>query len=137
MKVKLLFLMSLLVGFVSCNFSQGPAEKVAKEFIEAYYVKADFAKASSLADGLALAKLVEGIQLREGQAIDSSSHQPKVSTQLIHADSNDASSEGSHFLFKIKIQPPQVSPFLKKARLTLRERGDKGWRVTQFQDYDE
>lgn len=100
--------------------------------MESYYVDADLKEALTLADGLAREKVTSSLALREGQAIDASTHHPSISMKKM---SSQVSVDEAEFIYEITIKPSKMEPMRKKARITVRQR-DGVWKVTQFTDYN-
>ncbi|MBI2981277.1 MAG: hypothetical protein HYY44_03095 [Deltaproteobacteria bacterium] len=100
--------------------------------MEAYYVTADLQKAVPLASGLALEKIQSSLRLREGQAIDESTHRPRVSFKKTEGQVNG---DEAVYLFLVTIAPPDFQPIKKQSRLRIRLQ-EGAWKVTQFSDQD-
>lgn len=128
-KTHLLFLNILLV--LNCS-SLVPSERVAYDFMEAYYVSADLQRAEQLASGLALEKIQSSVQLREGQTIDETTRRPEVSFKKIEGQVNG---DEAVYLFLVTISPSDFQPIKKQSRLRIRLQ-EGVWKVTQFSDQD-
>lgn len=126
---KIFFL--ILLAFVACT-SRPPSEKVAREFVESYYVETDLKRAEAVTDGLAQEKIRTSLALVEGQSINEGTRRPTISYDLLESriEGGEASYE-----FRVTIQPPDFPTLQKKSRVKLRER-EGVWKVTQFSDYD-
>ncbi|MBI2082944.1 MAG: hypothetical protein HYT76_05190 [Deltaproteobacteria bacterium] len=109
-----------------------PSERVAYDFMEAYYVSADLQRAEQLASGLALEKIQSSVQLREGQTIDETTRRPEVSFKKIEGQVNG---DEAVYLFLVTISPSDFQPIKKQSRLRIRLQ-EGVWKVTQFSDQD-
>lgn len=128
MRMKSLIVLSF---FVACA-APHPSEPVAKDFMNAYYASADLQKAEQLSSGLALEKIQSSLQLREGQAIDASTHHPRVSFKKIEGQVNG---DEALYLFLVTVSPPDFQKIKKQSRLRIRLQ-EGVWKVTQFSDQD-
>ena len=127
------FIFPVLVFLISCRGST-PSEIVARDFMEAYYVRTDLVAASQLADSLAQEKVKSSESLRNGLIPDRNAHQPRVSWKLLESQQQD---EGSAtYLYRVDFKPDQAAAVHKKALLRIRQREGGSWKVTQFTDFD-
>ncbi len=126
----------ILLGpfLLSCGGSKHPSSAVARDFMEAYYVKADLSAASSLSEGLALEKVKSSETLRQGLTIDASAHQPRVSFKLLEGKVEEATAT---YLYRIEIKPKEAVVIRKKTLLRIREKPVGSWKVTQFTDLED
>lgn len=119
--------------FSGCSkMKAGPDEATARDFMEAYYVKADLKEAQSLTDSLALDKVKGSESLREGLSIDAQAFHPRVTYQLVESKSGP---EESEFIYDVEFHPEKAAEVRKKTRVKVKLRGGH-WKVTQFTDHD-
>lgn len=121
----------LCLAFVSCA-SRPPSEKVAREFIESYYVETDLKRAELVTEGLAQEKIRTSLALVEGQSINEGTRRPTISYDLLQSQIEGGEAS---YQFRVTIKPPDFPTLQKKSRIKLRER-EGVWKVTQFSDYD-
>ena len=130
--------LNILLIVLSCSSAPNPAEKVARQFMESYYVTADLKGAERLADGLALERVRSSLSLTEGQSIDESTRQPRVTWKLLEGGEKDQEAE---YFYRVVIELRDFPKITKRSRIKLRERplqgAEGGWKVTQFSDQDE
>ncbi|MDO8461434.1 MAG: hypothetical protein Q7S98_01095 [Deltaproteobacteria bacterium] len=135
MKRKKLFLGLLAISFLGCSAAKSPSENVARQFVEAYYLKIDLNAAIKVCDGLALEKIRQEIQLREGQSISPDTRQPKVSykkvKELVEKEAGEALTEV--YLFELTITPQDYASLKRISRVKVRQIGED-WKVIQFSD---
>lgn len=135
LKNKVFLLLALCLGLAASGCSKlkaGPDEAAARDFMDAYYVKADLTRAQEFADGLALEKVKGSVALREGLTIDSEAYHPNVSCKLLESHSGP---EESEFIYRVEFRPKKSDAVIKKTRVKVRLR-DARWKVTQFSDHD-
>lgn len=132
MKVKKLGV--LLVFFVGCYGGATPSEKVARLFMDHYYVEASLEKAAQDSDSIAQDKVKKGIQLTDGKPFDRSANHPDVSYKLLESH---VEGEEADYFFELVIKPPKSDTIRKKALLKIRRRENGLWKVSQFTDYDQ
>jgi hypothetical protein len=122
------FLMSLMIPFTLGACNKGPEpEKVAKAFIEAYYVKIDLKGAKELSQGLAADKIANQMSLIEGVAPDTGANIPTVDTHL--ASTGEVTAEEATYIFEVKPQVQDVGA--RKVFVKLRQENGQ-WKVSQF-----
>ncbi len=139
MKRKLLslaFLAFAFCGLFGCSHPKSPAGRVAWDFMDAYYVKADLQGAQRYCDGVALEKVQADAQLRDGLTIDKSAHHPRVTFKPLDAETAQVSSDEAIFFYKVVVKPEMASEIEKKTRVKVRQREGNVWKVTQFSDVD-
>jgi hypothetical protein len=107
---------------------------VGDQFVQAYYVQIDQARAMEYTTGLARERLREELQLvtqlRRGSSLEQA--RPKVSYSLARTQP-----EGRQVLlvYDLTITPPQVTPILKKILIITEQLGDH-WKVINFTETD-
>jgi hypothetical protein len=107
---------------------------VSDQFVQAYYVQIDQARALEFAAGLAHERLQQELrqvaQLRHGGELERA--RPQVSYTLARTQP-----EGRQVLliYDLTITPPQVAPILKKI-LIITERLGEEWKVINFTETD-
>ncbi len=131
---------ALLLALGACG-QVGERESVAREFIEAYYVRADLPAARKVATGLALQKIDREIELRkeagDTQPSPEAAGERSVTFQVLEERSR---TEGrSAFLFDLLIGAEPIS-FKRRTLITIgRIRGSgerEGWIVVNFSEID-
>jgi len=121
-----LVLVALALGCRSAD----PRRAVAEDFIDRLFVTIDQPAARQLAVGLAAAKIDEEIRLKEGQAIDETTRQPRVHYRFIqHADAG--TDDASSLVYELHVAPDGADAFTRRLILTLR-RGEGSWRVANY-----
>lgn len=101
--------------------------------MDRYYVATDLKGALDLTDGLAREKVQGSLQLTEGQAMDASTHHPKIEYKLLDGTVNGPEAS---YLYLVTIRPSKMEPIQKKTLLRVRQREGGDWKVTQFSDHD-
>jgi len=132
-KISRLIPLVILSVAVSCGKPAHPSAVTARNFMDAYYVQADLKQAATYADSLALEKVTTDAQLRDGQAIDASTHHPRISFKLIEEKVEGPSAS---YFYLLSFKPESGIKTEKKALLRVRERDGGVWKVTQFTDFD-
>lgn len=122
------FLMSLMIPFTLGACSKAPEpEKIAKAFINAYYVQIDLKGAKAFTQGLASDKIDHQIGLMDGAAPDHGADIPKVDVHL--ASTGDSSADEATYIFEVR---PQVQD-IGGRKVFVKVRQDNGvWKVSQF-----
>jgi hypothetical protein len=119
----------------------GERESAAREFLEAYYVRADLPAARRLAVGLAREKIDREIELRKGAGergpSPEAARERSVNIEILEERSR--TEERSIFLFDLVIGSEPLT-LKKRAVITLgRTRGPEGregWVVVNFSEVD-
>jgi hypothetical protein len=122
-------LLICLIFIASCS-QMDPSEKVARDFMDAYYTLTNLQRAAELSDGLALVKITESLALTQDQTVDVATKKPEIRYELIKGDWMEDT--GSYF-FSVEITPPEFKKIFKRVRIRVRKR-EVGWRVTQFSE---
>jgi hypothetical protein len=130
--VRCLGLFLWLVVAVACGRDLGTAQGTVEEFLDQHYVRIDIPKAKRYAAGLALEKLNEEIRLTAGQAIDASTHKPRVNYKILEKREGD---NRASFLYEGTIQSDDGTSFTRKWLIAARKEGDQ-WRVSNFTESD-
>lgn len=121
-----------LLAASACGHDLGTAQGTVEEFVDQHYVRIDIAKAKQYAVGLALEKLNEETRLTAGQAIDASTHQPKVNYKILEKREGD---NRASFLYEGTIQSDDGTSFTRKWLIAARKEGNQ-WRVSNFTESD-
>lgn len=129
------FLLSLTVPFAisatACN-KTSPAQQVADQFMEAYYVRIDVASAVPFTEGLAKEKLQGQLSLMQSDGgPESASGKPSVSLSLI--DQKTPTPDSAIYVYKVKTGVKDLGD--RNVFVKLRQTGDK-WLVSQFTEDD-
>jgi hypothetical protein len=130
--VRCLGLFLWLVVAAACGRNLGTAQGTVEEFIDEHYVRIDIPKAKQYAAGLALEKLNEEIRLTAGQAIDASTHKPRVNYKILEKREGD---NRASFLYEGTIQSDDGTSFTRKWLIAARKEGNQ-WRVSNFTESD-
>jgi hypothetical protein len=123
----------IAIVIVGCSRSNS-AQRVADQFMQAYYVQVDQAQALEFSTGLAYERLRQELQqvapLRRGSSLEQA--RPKVSYTLARTQP-----EGRQVLlvYDLTITPPQVKPILKKILIITEQLGEQ-WKVINFAETD-
>ena len=126
---------ALCVAIVIAGCSRSnSAQRAADQFMQAYYVQVDQARALEFSTGLAHERLRQELQqvapLRRGSSLEQA--RPKVSYTLARTQP-----EGRQVLlvYDLTITPPQVKPILKKILIITEQLGEQ-WKVINFAETD-
>jgi hypothetical protein len=123
----------IAIVIAGCSRSNS-AQRVADQFMQAYYVQVDQAQALEFSTGLAHERLRQELQqvapLRRGSSLEQA--RPKVSYTLARTQP-----EGRQVLlvYDLTITPPQVKPILKKILIITEQLGEQ-WKVINFAETD-
>jgi hypothetical protein len=123
----------IAIAIMGCSRSNN-AQRAADQFMQAYYVQIDQARALEFSHGLAHERLRQELQqvapLRRGSSLEQA--RPKVSYTLARTQP-----EGRQVLlvYDLTITPPQVKPMLKKILIITEQLGDE-WKVINFAETD-
>ena len=122
------FLMSLMIPFTlgACAKSS-ETEKVARAFVDAYYVQINLKAAKDLSQGLAAEKIANQIGLIEGQPPDQGADIPKVDVRLV--STGEVTADEATYIYEVKPQVQDVGA--RKVFVKLRKEGGQ-WKVSQF-----
>ena len=129
------FLLSLIVPFTvtaaACS-QPSPAQKVADQFMEAYYVRVSVKEASGFAEGLAMEKLKGQLELLAGDGgPEPAKDIPRVTLSLI--DKKNPSADEATYVYEVRTHVQDVGK--RMVFVKLRQEGGK-WLVTQFTEDD-
>ncbi|HCU24050.1 MAG TPA: hypothetical protein DF383_03455 [Deltaproteobacteria bacterium] len=124
------FLLSLMIPFTVSACGAGPeSEKIAKQFMDAYYVKIDLEAAKKVSSGLAAEKLEKQLVLIQGLPPDQGKDLPKVNFHL--SSTGDATSTEASYIFEVDPHVQDVGK--RKVFVKLRQEGGE-WKVSQFSE---
>jgi hypothetical protein len=133
MRGRILTPVILVVAIIGCSRSNN-AEWVGDQFVQAYYVQIDQARALEFTTGLARERLQQELQqvTQLRRSGDFERARPQVSYTLARTQP-----EGRQVLliYDLTITPPQVAPILKKI-LIITERLGEEWKVINFTETD-
>jgi hypothetical protein len=121
-----------LVAAAACGRDLNTAQGTVEQFVDEHYVHIDIPKAKQYAAGLALEKLNEEIRLTAGQAIDASTHKPRVNYKMLEKREGDSRAS---FLYEGTIQSDDGTSFTRKWLIAARKEGNQ-WRVSNFSESD-
>jgi outer membrane lipopolysaccharide assembly protein LptE/RlpB len=124
--------LAALLLTTACGNDLNTAQGIAEEFVELHYVKIELQKAKQYTVSVAQAKIDEEIQLTSGQAIDASTHKPRINYTLLEKNEGP---QRSTFLFEGKIQSDDGTSFTRKWSIATRKESN-GWRVSNFTESD-
>ena len=133
MRGRILAPVILAIAIIGCSRSNS-AEWVGGQFVQAYYVQIDQARALAFTSGLARERLQQELrqvtQLRRSGDLERA--RPQVSYTLTRTQP-----EGRQVLliYDLTITPSQVAPILKKI-LIITERLGEEWKVINFTETD-
>ena len=121
----------MLVGLGGACGRGDTADRVAAQFVDAYYVAADPGAARKYAAGLALAKLDRELGMVRGATVDQATRDRRVSAQRV-----ERREEGVRtvFVFEVTIEASGIT--LHKRALVTTASGAGGWRVMNYADRD-
>lgn len=123
-------LFTVLLVVLGCHEAHPPSERVARDFVSAYYVEIDLAKALHYADGLAASKISESLRLTEGVPPGTAARKPRVETKLLRSEHD---SLGDRYLFELTIKPDDFPQIIRKTMIRVHGQGAE-WKVAQFYD---
>jgi hypothetical protein len=123
----------LAVAIIGCSRGNS-AEWVGGQFVQAYYVQIDQARALEFTTGLARERLQQ--ELRQVTSLRRSGDLERARPQVSYALAR-TQPEGRQVLliYDLTITPPQVAPILKKI-LIITERLGEEWKVINFTETD-
>jgi len=129
------FLLSLIVPFTlaapACS-KESAAQKVADQFIEAYYVQLSVKDALPMTEGLAKEKLEGQLKLMVGDGgPDPSADKPRVTYSLVKHESPSA--DAAVFVYSVKTHMEDLGG--RTVFVKLRHDGNQ-WIITQFTEDD-
>ena len=133
MRGRILTPLILAVAIMGCSPSNS-AEGVGGQFLQAYYVQIDQARALEFTTGLARERMQEELrqvtQLRRSSSLEHA--RPQVSYTLARTQR-----EGRQVLliYDLTVTPPQVAPILKKILIITEQLGEE-WKVINFTETD-
>ena len=123
------FLLSLVIPFtVAACGPKNPSEQIAKQFMEAYYVKMDPKAAAAVSTGLAAEKLQHQLELLQGVAPDPSRDKPQVDFRLASTPPAGAADEAS-YIYEVHSNAEDIGG--RKVFVKMRQESGK-WTVSQF-----
>jgi len=123
----------IAIAIMGCSRSNN-AQRVADQFMQAYYVQIDQARALEFSHGLAHERLRQELQqvapLRRGSSIEQA--RPQASYTLARTQP-----DGQHvlFVYDLTITPSQAKPILKKVLIIAEPLGEQ-WKVINFTETD-
>jgi hypothetical protein len=132
LSLRSLVLVLSLVAAAACGRDLNTAQGTVEQFVDEHYVHIDIPKAKQYAAGLALEKLNEEIRLTAGQAIDASTHKPRVNYKMLEKREGDSRAS---FLYEGTIQSDDGTSFTRKWLIAARKEGNQ-WRVSNFSESD-
>jgi len=122
-------LAALAAPLPGCH-SSDPRQAAAERFIDELYIKIDQPAARQLAVGLAASKIDEEIRLKNGQAIDETTRQPRVNYTFVQAGST-AQNDAASLVYDLRVAPDGADAFTRRLVLTLRREGG-AWKVANY-----
>jgi hypothetical protein len=117
----------------ACRSDPHSPQGVAEKFLDTHYVNIDLPAAKAYCTGLALSRVEEEIRLTVGHLIDESTRKPQVYYRFIEERPRGDSS--TSLLYDATFTMAGAEQFKKKILLTLR-RGEEGWRVANYSEFD-
>ena len=133
MSRRILATLCIAMAILGCSRSNS-AQGVADQFMQAYYVQIDQARALEFSQSLARERLQQELQqvapLRRGSSLEQA--RPQASYTLARTQP-----EGQQvlFIYDLTITPPQVKPILKKVLIITEPFGGQ-WKVINFTETD-
>ena len=115
---------------VSACAPADPRRAVAEDFIDRLFVVIDQPAARALTTGLAVAKIDEEIRLKDGQAIDEATRQPRVHYRFLQSAGGERE-ETTSLVYELRVEPEDADAFTRRLILTIRREGD-AWRVANY-----
>lgn len=126
-------LMTLLC-VAACRPDPSTPRGTAERFLDAHYVHIDLKAALPFTSGVARQKVESEIELVRGVTIDDTTRKPSVHYSLLeeHPDGESAVS----YVYRGRIAVDGADTFDKRWLVTVRREPD-GWRVTNYQEFDQ
>lgn len=126
-------LMTLLC-VAACRPDPSTPRGTAERFLDAHYVHIDLKAALPFTSGVARQKVESEIELVRGVTIDDTTRKPSVHYSLLeeHPDGEHAVS----YVYRGRIAVDGADTFDKRWLVTVRREPD-GWRVTNYQEFDQ
>jgi hypothetical protein len=125
------FLLGLILPFtINACAKQSASDQVAKQFMEAYYVRIDLKAAEAVSSGLAREKLSHQVQLLDGTSSGTSpgsaANVPAVTYRLV---STQPRPDDTIYIFEVNPHAQDVG----KRKVFVKVRNEDGhWAVSQF-----
>jgi hypothetical protein len=133
MRSRILASLCIAFAIVGCSRSDS-AQAVADQFMQAYYVQIDQARALEFSHGLARERLRQELQqvapLRRGNSIEQARPQASYTLARTQPDGQQVL-----FVYDLTITPSQVKPILKKVLIIAEPLGEQ-WKVINFTETD-
>ena len=117
-----------MLAMPGCH-SSDPRQATAERFIDELFIKIDQPGARRLATGLAASKIDDEIRLKDGQAIDDTTRQPRIHYTFVQAgpEQDDAAS----LVYDLHVAPDGADAFTRRLVLTVRQDGG-AWKVANY-----
>jgi hypothetical protein len=123
----------IAIAILGCS-RRDSAQGVADQFMQAYYVQIDQARALEFSHGLARERLRQELQqvapLRRGNSIEQARPQASYTLARTQPDGQQVL-----FVYDLTITPSQVKPILKKVLIIAEPLGEQ-WKVINFTETD-
>ena len=120
--------LALMAAALSACQSSDVRQAAAERFIDELYIKIDQPAARRLATGLAASKIDEEIRLKDGQAIDDGTRQPRIHYAFVQSQGTD---EAASLVYDLHVAPDGADAFTRRLVLTLR-REDGVWKIANY-----
>jgi hypothetical protein len=119
---------------VACHPDPSTPRGTAEGFLDAHYVHIDLPAALPLTSGVARHKVESEIELVKGITIDDATRKPTVHYSLLeeHPDGSEAVS----YVYRGSIAVEGAESFERRWLVTVR-REPEGWRVTNYQEFEQ
>ncbi len=133
-------LRALLGGLIAilclagCRPDPATPRGTAERFLDAHYVHIDLPSTLPLTSGVARQKVESEMALVRGVAIDETTRKPSVHYTLL-----EERPDGDHavsYVYRGRIAVADADTFEKRWLVTVRREPD-GWRVTNYQEFDQ
>jgi hypothetical protein len=126
-------LMTILC-LTGCRPDASTPRGTAERFLDAHYVHIDLPSALPFTSGVARQKVESEIELVRGVSIDETTRKPSVHYSLL-----EERPDGEHavsYVYRGRIAVDGADTFEKRWLVTVRREAD-GWRVTNYQEFDQ
>jgi hypothetical protein len=116
-------------GLAACSQSTSSPQATAQAFVDRFFVEADERAALPLTEGVARAKLEEGLRLLGDQPASTTDERPRVYYRQLSAQTQD---DGMAFHFRLTVVVLGDQPVEPELIVRVRPSGDQ-WRVSNFE----
>ena len=127
-------LLFAFLGLVACRSAEDP-DRVASDFVDAYYVEFDHARAKTLATGGALRRIEQEEQLVADARQQMQVEDRKARVYYSAPAKRQVSDDMVHYTYTLDVRQSGGAP-REQAVVVMLGKGDGVWKVIQFREGD-